>query len=296
MNYFYSFVILHYNVIEETQKCVLSIKKYMQDFVYKIVVVDNASPNKSGNKLVQLYQNDDDVVVILNEKNLGFACGNNIGIDFARKNFQPDFVVVLNNDVCLAQFDFAKQIAAEWETSNFAVLGPQIITPDGCNQNPFPKAIDSMKIWRKEYVRSYRHLVLTYINMEGPYMKAKEFAKKLLKIEGCYGGTFLQQQKDRQENVKLHGACLIFSTSFFEKFDGFNPHTFMYVEEDILYNQCRLNLMKTIYNPLILVYHNENAATNSVSSTVKKKRIFYYKERIKSLRVLYSILNRNLTK
>ena len=40
-----SFVILHYNSIEDTQKCIQSIKQLDGHQEIKVVIVDNASPN-----------------------------------------------------------------------------------------------------------------------------------------------------------------------------------------------------------------------------------------------------------
>ena len=42
------FVILHYLAIDETYKSVDSIEKKIDTDMYKIVIVDNASPDKSG--------------------------------------------------------------------------------------------------------------------------------------------------------------------------------------------------------------------------------------------------------
>ena len=77
------FVVLHYKVFEETRKCILSLLKLQGD--KRIVIVDNHSPNNSGRKLVEEYKNMPEVKVIITQYNLGFACGNNIGYQFAKK-------------------------------------------------------------------------------------------------------------------------------------------------------------------------------------------------------------------
>ena len=73
----FAFVILHYNVLEETEKCIESIKTRCDADDYAIIVVDNKSPNDSGSILNKKYADDTKVAVILNDKNLGFANGNN---------------------------------------------------------------------------------------------------------------------------------------------------------------------------------------------------------------------------
>ena len=67
-----AFVILHYNVVDETEKCIESILTRCDADNYSIVVVDNCSLNGSGEKLYKKYQDESKVHVILNKKNLGF--------------------------------------------------------------------------------------------------------------------------------------------------------------------------------------------------------------------------------
>ena len=43
-----SFVILHYNTIGETRNCVKSILKLQDELSFNIIIIDNASPNGSG--------------------------------------------------------------------------------------------------------------------------------------------------------------------------------------------------------------------------------------------------------
>ena len=95
------FVILHYLAIDETYKSVDSIEKKIDTDMYKIVIVDNASPDKSGALLKEHYKNDDHVEVLLNQENLGFARGNNVGFRCAEKTWNPSYIVLMNNDVNL---------------------------------------------------------------------------------------------------------------------------------------------------------------------------------------------------
>ena len=71
MNKKYSlgFVVLHYIAIEDTIECINSIINHIDTDNYEIVVVDNASPNNTGNDLLKKYKNHEKVSVILNNKN-----------------------------------------------------------------------------------------------------------------------------------------------------------------------------------------------------------------------------------
>lgn len=54
------FVILHYQAEQETVNCINNIKEKVQS-AKKIVVVDNASPNGSGEYLQKRYDSDSPV-------------------------------------------------------------------------------------------------------------------------------------------------------------------------------------------------------------------------------------------
>lgn len=284
------FVILHYNVIAETVSCIKSIQDRVQIPV-GIIVVDNCSPNGTGKELFEQYRGNNQVTVLLSEKNLGFANGNNMGIQYARKKLGADFVVVLNNDTYLVQDDFLDVIEKEWRQSRFAVMGPKIHTYNGENQNPVEHKITTIKevnFWIRHHTWG---LIRSYLGINGLYLNGKKRIKQLLGYKNKAVRTKESLNDVRQENVKLHGCCFVFSPAFFEHFEGFDKRTFMYVEEDILFNHIKEKNLLTVYNPKLEIFHAEKAATRSETKTSRKKEIFIYTEGLKSLRVLEKILN-----
>ena len=89
------FVILHYQAEQETVNCINNIKEKVQS-AKKIVVVDNASPNGSGEYLQKRYDSDSEVEIVLLDKNLGFAKGNNRVLEKHLNDFS--YSILLNND------------------------------------------------------------------------------------------------------------------------------------------------------------------------------------------------------
>jgi GT2 family glycosyltransferase len=87
-------VVLNYNGANDTKKCVLS----LQDSGYTnldIVLVDNASPDGSGDILAEAFP---DLPLLRQQSNIGYAGGNNAGIRYALgKN--ANFILIINNDV-----------------------------------------------------------------------------------------------------------------------------------------------------------------------------------------------------
>ena len=89
-----SIIILNYNGKKYLEDCLESIfRETKHDF--EVIVVDNNSPDKSGDKFSKKYQN---CKFILNEKNEGVSEGLNVGI----KNSNGEYIVLLNNDLIVA--------------------------------------------------------------------------------------------------------------------------------------------------------------------------------------------------
>ncbi|MDT4797727.1 Trans-aconitate 2-methyltransferase [compost metagenome] len=89
-----SIVVLTYNNLELTRKCLASIDRCTQDVRYEIVIVDNASTDGSPEYLRSFAAGRDDVKLLLNTDNKGFAAGNNQGLALA----SGEYLVILNND------------------------------------------------------------------------------------------------------------------------------------------------------------------------------------------------------
>ena len=130
-----AFVILHYRAADMTRTCVKRIQALEGN--HHIVIVDNASPNGTGELLAEEYAGEDNITVLLNQENAGFARGNNWGIRWAYEHLPVEFVVALNNDVEILQKEFAVRIGEIYEENPFDVLGPDIVSVfSGIHQSP----------------------------------------------------------------------------------------------------------------------------------------------------------------
>lgn len=282
------FIILNYCTLKETKSCVESIFSKIDTQNFEIIIVDNNSPDRSGIALNSAFENTEKVSIILNEENIGFARGNNKGIFHAKYSLKCDFIVTLNSDTYLVQNDFSELIFKEFEKSSFAVLGPRVITREHqyC-ENPGRNTVMTIAEISKYIMKVQVRLFFNYLHIEKLYGKLLKFLNDLIMKNTAYEKA---NRKHRHENVQLHGCCLVFSPEFISRFDGFNDQTFLYREEEILFTTMMLENLKTVYNPSIKIFHEEDAAINSISTKSIYKMRFMYKHLIKSSRVLKGVL------
>lgn len=272
-----AFIILHYKNIEDTIECINSINKLKGN--KKIIVVDNNTLIEQDEKKLKKY----DIDLIKLEKNLGFAKANNIGCKHAIEKYHPDFLVVSNNDIVIEQKDFIERIYKE---ESFDLLGPKIITNGGQSVNPFPvyktkEEVEKQIDKTKKLIKIYQNVVLR--NLLKLYIKFKSIIK---------GERLVYNGEQKQKDVALHGCFIIFSKRYYERYDDiFFNETFLYHEEEFLYQRIIQDHLVSIYDPSIEVFHKEGASLDTKYSNEYKKLIFKNKEVLKSLLLLEQQMN-----
>ena len=112
-----SFVILSYNAMDMMKECIETIRETMLKDTYEIVVVDNASTDGIRDWL----QSQQDIVLICNNENSGFAKGCNQGIHAANSSHD---VLLLNNDTLLTPNAVFWLRMGLYEKEDVGVTGP----------------------------------------------------------------------------------------------------------------------------------------------------------------------------
>ena len=272
------FVILHYLTADDTIECINSINSLDNNKNIEIIVVDNFSNNGSIEEVASLFEKQENCSIIYNSENLGYARGNNIGYEYARKNFPNSYIVIINNDTIVKQKDFVERVNISYEKYKYFIMGPDIISlKDGGNQNPMGTLLSKKEV-NKEIIRYKILLALSKIWIYDLLKNKKKSEQSNIKNEkGSY--------EELDEKV-LHGSCLIFSPDFVEKnIKPFNPNTFLYMEEMILARYCKEKNMKMVYDPTIEIFHKEDSSTNKKVTSNKEKREFVFKNLIKSCKI-----------
>lgn len=224
-------VVLNYLNYKDTFECVDSILT-MGYSIRGIVIVDNGSNNKSFERLRKRYQMEGQVYVIAGKKNVGYAKGNNIGIQYARKKLKAEFVLVVNNDTVFIDKGYIKGLLERYKPG-VGVIGSRILLKNGKEQMPFM------------FYLGMKDSLMRYINM---------FSEK-------YGSSFGFPASQGNAEMVLHGCALLFTPDFFKYYYGFYKRTFLYGEEGILYLMCKCKNLKQVFAPEVEIYHKEDQSS-----------------------------------
>ncbi|MBI5677227.1 MAG: glycosyltransferase, partial [Planctomycetes bacterium] len=114
-----SIIILTWNALEYTQKCVHSIQNHT-NYPYEIVFVDNASTDGTVEYLRRLVKEHSNYKLIENQVNKGFAAGNNQGVSAA----SGEYVMLLNNDVLVSDGWLESLVESLEIDKNIGMVGP----------------------------------------------------------------------------------------------------------------------------------------------------------------------------
>ena len=117
-----SIIVLNWNGLKDTIECLESLRKVTYPN-YEVTVVDNASEGNDVEVLREKFAGY--VHVIQNDKNYGFAAGNNIGIRHALQQ-DPGYVLLLNNDTAVDPGFLEELVGVAVANTKLGILCPKI--------------------------------------------------------------------------------------------------------------------------------------------------------------------------
>lgn len=112
-------VVISWNGLQDTIKCLTALQSSTYEN-WRAVLVDNASQDGTVDA-VQLYFAD--IHIIANESNLGYAVGNNQGIQWAIDQ-EADWILLLNNDVFVKAEALAELVRVGGAQPDIGIVGP----------------------------------------------------------------------------------------------------------------------------------------------------------------------------
>lgn len=127
-----SIIIPVYNKVELTRQCLLTLyKNTPAEIDFEVIVIDNASNDGTGQYLEFAKNIFDNLSVITNRENIGFARANNLGV----KNAEGEFVLFLNNDTEPLSGWLENLLEVIRNDKKVAAVGSKLLFPDGSLQH-----------------------------------------------------------------------------------------------------------------------------------------------------------------
>jgi GT2 family glycosyltransferase len=180
-----------------------------------------------------------DLTMILNATNLGFGCGNNVGIEYSAKAFSPDYVLLLNNDTIVDEGFLDELIKGIEMHPRAGIAGPEILFYDFRGRQDVVNSVGGY---------------LTLCKGESRRMGFREIDT------GQYSG--IRTVDD------LTGACLLVKSEVFEKVGLFDSDYFLYWEDSDLVYRARRQGYEIVIVPSSVIWHKTSASTGGWDSPV----------------------------
>lgn len=292
----FSFVILHYNNVEDTVNCVNSIEelKKNSDDEINIIIVDNKSPNNSGVELLEKYKETKNIKVKLLEENYGFSKGNNIGYKIAKDDIS-DCILVINNDILFKDNEFLLKLSSYIkENKDIDIIAPDIINLKGQHQNPLNiKPVDIKTARKSLFVET-----LSYYIYSIPLINELFYNFKKNKELKWYDNYYELKKENIDKNFNKNdfvpfGAFIIYTNNWIKNEEkAFTSTSFMYTEEDVLYLYAKQKNYKISYNEDLKIEHLVGQSTKKRTKNKCKNAKFQSKCKKDALRKYIKILER----
>ncbi len=243
-------VILNYNSSSDCEKCILFLKKQNYDDL-GIIVVDNASNDDELGSIKKIAKAND-VELICNEANKGFAAGNNVGLRTAVEG-GAKWCLVINPDVELRDENYvSKMIAKINEHEEVAMAASSIVLPDGTLQNPQKESTFGEDVfWMGQYIKKNND-----------------------------NSNWNVEQQKTGYCEKVSGCCFFVSADFLKDINYLDENTFLYCEEAILAKQVESAGKNILYVHDVKADHVHEAEKNSYEKVKRfvESRNYYVKK------------------
>ena len=205
------------------------------------------------------------VYVLTSVENLGFAKGNNLGVEFLKENFDCTHLLFTNNDVEIKSSDCLSTLIEKLNSNQeIGAIGPRIFCLDGSEQLP-----------HDGYVSVYRQIgwhLLPFLRKKHNPQTPDKKEKSSLPIRSS-GFTYWVQ-----------GAFLVMRTSDFLQVGMFDPETFLYAEEPILAERLKSIGKQMYYENSVSILHYEGGTivkqhgSRKSEYMVMESNCYYYRK------------------
>lgn len=248
-------VVLNYVKFNETIECVNSLLA-QKDVLLTIAIVENGSENESYDELTKHFKNKNNICIIKSDINLGYAKGNNLGIQYLRDEGITD-IFIANSDLLFKSPYVLKQVKDSYEP-DIGLISPIICNPNG--------QIDQRVSYKMNfiYLRMLKKFVEWYFGITISFSKNRSDDGSIDYVKNITG-----IQNDR---YIIAGSGYMLTKDFFAKYPGLYSGTFLYLEEwatIILLHKAGLKTKIAETDPII---HKGGASTPEKIKAMTKER------------------------
>lgn len=243
-------VILNYKSYQDTIDLVQELQLQTVAKSLEIIIVDNNSPNNSCKYLKPLENQLNNVTVLQTGANLGYARGNNFGLNYLDTHIKPEYVAILNNDIILPTNCFEKLIKHYKILENPAIIAPKQL--DTSNKELLPYRLNS-------FLDDCLNLFYVF----------KLFHKRnALKYKDTTGLKAMKVEM-------IPGSFMFSAFKIFKEMGFFYPNTFLFVEERFIAVKAKqLNLNNYILLDETYI-HAHSKTINTAYNQVEKYKLLY---------------------
>lgn len=243
-----SIIIVSWNVREYLLKCIASVKEHIGAIAHEIIVVDNNSSDGSADAVGQRYN---DIVLIRNSENEGFARANNLGYEKS----SGEYILLLNPDTEIKKGSIDLTLDALKKEPRAGVAGCRIVGSDGKLQ----KSIHPYSTIGRNIVWS-----LFIDRLFFPEHQMKHYYKTMPFKVDSIAGAFMLIKREAIGNGPL-----------------LNPDYFMYAEEkDLSLRLCRAG-WSTLFVPTVEILHyggiSASLIKNEMFLQLQKSQVLFYR-------------------
>lgn len=229
-------IVLNYNTKDSLSECLSSISNLKKDrHEINVFVVDNASWDGSQEEIKNLKIKIKNLEFIQNNKNLGYAGGNNVGIKKALKD-GADAVLILNPDTKVDGNLILELTHTAKRNVNVGILAPKIYFYPG------------FEFHKERYQKEEGGKIIWYAG--GKINWANVLASHRGVDEVDYG-----QYEGVEETDFATGAAMFVKSEVFEKIGFFNEDYFLYLEDLEFCVRAQKAGFKILYVPKAIVWH-----------------------------------------
>ncbi len=231
-----SIVVLNWNGYQDTIECLKSISKLKaSESKIETLIVDNASTNDSVERIKSYIKDNDKYLLITNQRNYGFAEGNNIGIRHAIKT-GADYVFVLNNDTVVDPDVINFLISTAEDKPHAGLISPKIYFAEG------------YEFHKDRYTKNDLGKVIWYaggeIDWDNVYASNHG-------VDDIDEGQF----DEINETDFATGAAVLMNVKALKKVGLFDEKLFMYLEDADLSMRMKKRKWEILFAPKAVIWH-----------------------------------------